>query len=221
MLEVRALRAGYGPVEAVRGIDLVVRARAVTVLVGPNGAGKTTALRAIMGQHRQATGTITVSGERVPLGNPVRACRAGLAIVPQGRRVFATLTVDEHLDLASSRGRQGAMTVAELTTFFPGLDRRRRVRAQSLSGGEQQMLAIARALLLGPSVLLMDEPMEGLAPAIVNNVMELISYLPSRDIAVVVTDQQGGPLTEIADDVRVMDRGTLHGTREVSDAASC
>ncbi|MGD9700878.1 MAG: ABC transporter ATP-binding protein [Acidimicrobiia bacterium] len=209
MLEIIGLSARYGAAVAVRSIDMDVAPGELVACIGPNGAGKTTLLRAIMGQHAARDGAVTVDGRRLGAGGPTDAARAGIAIVPQGRRLFPSLTVDEHLAIAVSRARPDGMGTAELFEYFPSLARRRRVRAASLSGGEQQMLAIGRAALLGPRYILMDEPTEGLAPAIVSNVAGLVEQLPKRGIGVVVTDQHAGPLVRGADRTYHMDRGSM------------
>jgi branched-chain amino acid transport system ATP-binding protein len=211
VLEVRALTARYGPVTVVRGIDLDVDRGAVVALVGANGAGKTTALRAIIGQHHDRAGSVSVDGRPVPFGGgAVAGARAGVAIVPQGRRLFATLTVREHLTLAGGRARGRGLSVDDALDLFPNLARRLGVRAALLSGGEQQMLAIARAVLLAPGYVLMDEPTEGLAPPMVDAVVGLLRALPSRDIGVVVTDQQAGsPVVALASRRHEMIRGEL------------
>lgn len=211
MLEVRSLHARYGSVLAVRGIDLDVEPGEIVALIGPNGAGKSTTLRSIMGQHSDRGGRICVAGTHLGNGGAVAAARAGISIVPQGRRLFPSLTVDEHMGIATARATAGAMSVAELLRFFPGLDRRRKVRAGALSGGEQQMLAIARATLLGPRYVLMDESSEGLAPSIVENVALLVEHLPTLGIGVLVTDQGDGVLVRSAGRRYEMDRGAIIG----------
>lgn len=224
MLEVRGLVARFGPVVAVRGIDLDVRPGEIVALVGPNGAGKTTALRAIMGQHRNRIGTIGINGAQVPLGGgAVAAARAGLAIVPQGRKLFTSLTVDEHLDLSASRirGRKGRMGIEEAFELFPNLASRRRIRAGLLSGGEQQMLAIARAVLASPAYVLMDEPTEGLSPPMVAGVAALIEKLPVFGMGVLVTDQQAaGALVRLANRRHEMSRGEIVAHDRPADVAS-
>ncbi len=209
MLEVRDLTARYGAVQAARGIDVTLERGEVAVLVGANGAGKTTLLRSIMGQHADCDGTVSIDGRVVGPRGAVAAARAGIAIVPQGRRLFTSLTVAEHLDLSASRACASAMTPAEVEEFFPSLGRRGSVRAVSLSGGEQQMLAIARAILLGPSFVLMDEPTEGLAPSIVENVVSLIAHLPTLGMGVLVAEQHDGVLTATAERTIRIERGSI------------
>tara|TARA_Y100001936_G_scaffold252842_1_gene314430 strand:+ start:2323 stop:2964 length:642 start_codon:yes stop_codon:yes gene_type:complete len=209
VLEVRQLTARYGAVIATREVDLTVAPGQVVALIGSNGSGKTTTLRTIMGQHQDATGEVLIDGAPIGPGNAVRASRAGIAIVPQGRRLFPSLTVNEHLDLIASRSRPGAIPLVELQTYFPGLFRRLHVRARALSGGEQQMLAVSRAVLLGPRFILFDEPVEGLAPAIVENVASLIEQLRSRNTGVLVSDQHESRITEPASVKHRIERGTI------------
>src|SRR5690606_34484267 len=173
VLEVSGLRAGYGAAEVVRGVSLSVEPGQVVAVVGRNGAGKSTLASALAGLHRATAGTVRLAGRDLTGHGPVRVARAGLALVPQGRRVFASLTVDEHLRMAARLPRDHAAgptawSVEDLLDRFPPLASRRRVRARELSGGEQQMLAISRAVLLGPRVLVLDEPTEGLAPGVVS-----------------------------------------------------
>ncbi len=209
MLEISGLIARFGPVIAVRDAALAIAPGETVAIVGPNGAGKTTLLRAIMGQHVDRDGEIVADGVRLDRAAPTMAARAGIAIVPQGRRLFPSLTVREHIGLSASRSRAKArFTEHDLFEFFPGLARRLDVHASLLSGGEQQMLAIGRATLLNPSYVLMDEPTEGLAPSIVDNVTALIERLPALGMGVVVTEQTKSPLISSVRRLS-MDRGTV------------
>jgi len=209
VLEISGLIARFGPVIAVRDAALAIAPGETVAIVGPNGAGKTTLLRAIMGQHVDRDGEIVADGVRLDRAAPTMAARAGIAIVPQGRRLFPSLTVREHIGLSASRNRAKArFTEHDLFEFFPGLARRLDVHASLLSGGEQQMLAIGRATLLNPSYVLMDEPTEGLAPSIVDNVTALIERLPALGMGVVVTEQTKSPLISSVRRLS-MDRGTV------------
>ncbi|MGE0140774.1 MAG: ATP-binding cassette domain-containing protein [Ilumatobacteraceae bacterium] len=214
MLEIAGLTARFGPVNAVRDVSMSVEPGELCAIVGPNGAGKTTLLRAVIGQHADRDGSIRVDGAAVRVASPTAAARAGVAIVPQGRRLFPTLTVREHVELSAGRAARGARRfgVDDLFAFFPGLARRLDVRAAMLSGGEQQMLAIGRAALLSPRYVLMDEPTEGLAPAIVGNVASLISHLPSLGMGVVITEQSDVAWIDGARTV-AMRRGTIEPIR--------
>lgn len=209
MLEVNGVTARFGPVVAVRDATLTAAPGATVGIVGPNGAGKTTLLRALMGQHPDRDGEILVDGTRLDSATPSVSARAGIAIVPQGRRLFPSLTVREHVDLSVSRGGQSArFTATDLFDFFPGLARRLDVHASLLSGGEQQMLAIGRATLLDPRYVLMDEPTEGLAPSIVANVAALIEHLPSLGMGLVIAEQSDSHLTATAR-IIAMERGVI------------
>ena len=211
MLEVRDLRARHGAVHVLRGVSLTVDPGEVVAVVGANGAGKTTLARAVTGLHRQRSGHVLLSGTDLGTSSAVAVARAGVTLVPQGRRLFSSLTVAEHLRLTRIRRRPRAMSVDQLIEIFPRLEERRNVRARSLSGGEQQMLAISRAVLLGPDVLVMDEPTEGLAPSVVDLVARLIARLREQGVAVLVMEQVGGFPFAVADRVLAMDRGLITG----------
>src|SRR5690606_14141332 len=186
----------------------------VVAVVGRNGAGKSTLASALAGLHRATAGTVRLAGRDLTGHGPVRVARAGLALVPQGRRVFASLTVDEHLRMAARLPRDHAAgptawSVEDLLDRFPPLASRRRVRARELSGGEQQMLAISRAVLLGPRVLVLDEPTEGLAPGVVSLVTSLLTALTAREVGVLLMEQPGRFPDQVADRVLTIDRGVL------------
>ena len=167
LLQVAGLRAGYAGGTVLHGVDLTVEQGRAVALLGRNGAGKSTLLAAVMGLLRPTAGTVSLQGRDLA-GRPAhQVARAGVALVPQGRRVFADLTVDQNLQVATGRRTTGQWTPARVYELLPQLAERRRHRADQLSGGEQQMLAVARALLLNPRVLLLDEPSDGLAPAVV------------------------------------------------------
>jgi branched-chain amino acid transport system ATP-binding protein len=214
MLEVANLRAWHGPAQVVRGATFDVPLERVTAIVGPNGAGKTTLARTLAGLHRARDGSIVLSGRDLSNAGATQVARAGLTYVPQGRRLFASLTVAEHIGLARRRARPGAMQVDELLELFPHLERRMKVRARLLSGGEQQMLAIARAVLPGPEALVLDEPTEGLAPAVVELVGALIERLREQGVGVLLLEQQGRFPFDVADEVIAIDRGVLGGRAE-------
>ncbi len=188
MLRVEELRAGYDGGTVLRGITLAVSVGGVHAIVGHNGAGKTTLLHAIAGLVRPSAGRIRLD-DRDLTGLPVhRIARAGVALVPQGRRVFASLTVAEHLALSRPRRTRSTptWTVRRVLDLVPALGRRLAHRGAQLSGGEQQMLAIARALLLQPRLLLLDEPTEGLGPAVVQQIRDVIATLAAEDVAVLL-----------------------------------
>jgi branched-chain amino acid transport system ATP-binding protein len=210
MLEMTAVSAWFGRAQVVRDVSFDVGPGEVAAVVGPNGAGKTTLVRAAAGLHAARSGAVRVDGRALPAGDPIAAARAGIAIVPQGRRVFRSLTVAEHLAIASRGARaRDALSRDELFAVFPRLAERLGVRARALSGGEQQMLAIARADCTAPSVLVLDEPTEGLAPAIVDAVGALVTRLAASGIAVLLTEQQGAFPHAVASRVLQMHRGVV------------
>jgi branched-chain amino acid transport system ATP-binding protein len=211
-LTVHGVRAGYGGGQVLHGVNLRVPAGTVTAVVGPNGAGKTTLVHAIAGLVRVSGGDVRLSGT-VLSGQPAhRIARAGVGLVPQGRRVFASLTVAEHFALAGrgdgGRADRGRGTgVLEMLRLFPRLGERLGHRGDQLSGGEQQMLAIARALLLRPRLLLLDEPCEGLAPDLAGRIRDLVGRLAAGGVTVLLVEQGLDVVLEVADRVAVLDRG--------------
>jgi branched-chain amino acid transport system ATP-binding protein len=188
LLQVAGLRAGYAGGTVLHGVDLTVEQGRAVALLGRNGAGKSTLLAAVMGLLRPTAGTVSLQGRDLA-GRPAhQVARAGVALVPQGRRVFADLTVDQNLQVATGRRTTGQWTPARAYELLPQLAERRRHRADQLSGGEQQMLAVARALLLNPRVLLLDEPSDGLAPAVVAQVARLLADLRDQGLAILLVE---------------------------------
>uniref|UniRef100_UPI0037C9FF6E ABC transporter ATP-binding protein n=1 Tax=Nonomuraea gerenzanensis TaxID=93944 RepID=UPI0037C9FF6E len=208
MLAVRDLRAGYAGTTVLDGVDLVVAAGAVVALLGRNGAGKSTFVHTVMGLLKPYAGSVRVGGRELA-GAPAHAvARSGVAIVPQGRRVFAPLTVAENLSLAAGRTAR-SWTVERVYELMPGLAERRAHRGDQLSGGEQQMLAIGRALLRDPRLLLLDEPSDGLAPAVVEQVAAVLEGLRGEGIAAVLVEQDLHLAFRLADEVAVMQKGRI------------
>jgi branched-chain amino acid transport system ATP-binding protein len=207
-LEIRGLVAGYDRSTVLDGVDLEVDAGAALALLGRNGAGKSTLIMTIAGLVTPSAGTIELDGQPLAGLRPDQIGRAGVALVPQGRRVWATLTVAEHLALAAGR-RRGTWTVDGVLDLLPRLAERRAQLAGKLSGGEQQMLAIARALLTNPRLVLMDEPSDGLAPAIVDQVGAVIATMRAEGVAVLLVEQDLHLAFGAADDVAVLDRGRI------------
>ena len=206
LLEVDGLVAGYGSGTVLGGVDLDVRHREVLAVVGRNGAGKTTLLQTIMGMVPARAGTVRLGGLDVTHAGTTAVARAGLGYVPQGRRIFPTLSVDEHLKIAR---RPGSWTVDAVYGLFPRLAERRRHHGDQLSGGEQQMLAVGRALLGNPRLLLLDEPSDGLAPSLVADVMILLGQLRDGFFSVLLVEQDLGAALSVADRVAVLDRGMV------------
>jgi branched-chain amino acid transport system ATP-binding protein len=186
LLEVRGLRAGYGASIVLEDLSFQMGVEAV-VIVGRNGMGKTTLCDALVGFLPPSGGQVLLAGERIDGWPPERIARAGIAYVPQGRRLFPSLTVDEHLAMLAGRGKR--WTPAAVYELFPRLAERKKHGAADLSGGEQQMLAVGRALMLNAHLVVMDEPSEGLAPTIVDVLVEAVHHLVSEGVAVLVVEQ--------------------------------
>jgi uncharacterized protein (UPF0261 family)/ABC-type branched-subunit amino acid transport system ATPase component len=215
LLEIRGLNVYYGRSHALQGVDLTL-AHGVLSLVGRNGMGKTTLCKAIVGLTPAASGSVRFMGEELIGRSPAEIARLGLAYVPQGRRLWPSVTVEEHLRLAGGNGR-GQWTIARIYETFPRLAERRNNRGNQLSGGEQQMLAISRALLLNPHLLIMDEPTEGLAPVIVEQVEQILLNLGEEsDIGVLVVEQNIGVATAVAEKVAIMINGRINRLMEAA-----
>jgi branched-chain amino acid transport system ATP-binding protein len=189
LLKVEQLEARYGQLKAVRGVSLTIESGETVALVGANGAGKTTLLRAIAGAHRIAGGRIAFKGEDIGGRSAHARAALGLALVPEGRRLFARLTVEENLLLARSAGRTGAWTLDAVMEAFPNLKDRRRSFAGTLSGGEQQATAIGRALMMNPELLLLDEVSLGLTPLVVDRLYARLEALKSSGVAMLLVEQ--------------------------------
>lgn len=223
-LRIQGVESGYGGSTVLTGVDLHVAAGETVALLGRNGVGKTTLMSTIMGFVPTLDGSIHI-GDVDITDEPTHArARAGVAIVPQGRRVFAPLTVHNNLRIAEGK-HSGDWTRERVYELMPRLRERRGNRGDQLSGGEQQMLAIGRALLLGPRVLLLDEPSDGLAPAIVEQVMGIVRELAGEGITVLIVEQDLRAAFSVADRVAVMEKGaivhssTVHEFRGDADRA--
>ena len=214
-LAVEDLRVRHGAVIAVRGISFSVERGEIVGLIGPNGAGKSSTLHAIMGAVRPAGGDVRVKGTSVVGRRPEDVARRGVALVPEGRRIFADLTVEENLKLglAGRRTSDGAEADFErVYALFPVIRDSRRRKAGALSGGQQQQLAIARALVADPEVLLLDEPSLGLAPRVVDLVFEVLGSIRERGIAVLLVEQRAQRTVALADRSHVLSNGELRLT---------
>ena len=224
MLEVRGLESGYKRSAVLQGVDLDVAAGQVLGLLGRNGVGKSTLINTLMGLVHPSKGTVTLDGVQLAGRRPDVIARAGVALVPQGRRVWAPLSVTEHLDLAARRGRgRGPWNVDRVLQLLPRLGERRKHTAGQLSGGEQQMLAIARALLTNPRLVFMDEPSDGLAPAVVDQIGEAIAGMKSEGVTLVVVEQDLHLAFAVAEEIAVMDKGLIvhrSSTREFRSDSS-
>jgi branched-chain amino acid transport system ATP-binding protein len=211
--------AGYGETIVLEGISLVLSPGQTLTVLGRNGVGKTTLLATIMGHTRLHGGGIRFAGVEIAALPPYRRARLGIGYVPQEREIFPSLTVEENLTVAA---RPGRWTLARIYEFFPSLAGRRRNQGNQLSGGEQQMLAIARALMGNPTLLLMDEPLEGLAPVIADALLAGLDRLKQEDdLALLLVEQHAQLALNLAEDAVVLDRGAIvfaGSSRELIDA---
>jgi len=219
LLEVRGLQVHYGPIQAVRGIDLDVEQGQIVALLGANGAGKTTTLRAVSGVIKPSGGTITLGGE--PLGK--RACRAvkqGISMSPEGRLIFYGLTVEENLKAGAYLVKDGARTKSNMERvyqMFPVLSERRKQQASTLSGGEQQMLAIGRALMNDPKLLLLDEPSLGLAPLVIQDIFKALQEIQAAGTTILIVEQNALQTLMIADYAYVLELGQISMSGKASE----
>jgi branched-chain amino acid transport system ATP-binding protein len=208
LLEVEGLEAGYGQSRVLDGITFAMGAESVAI-IGRNGMGKTTLCKALMGLIRPSAGKIRFDGMAVSGMTPERISRAGIGYVPQGRRLFPSLTVEEHLRMLANGTKDKRWTPDAVYELFPRLAQRRQNRGGELSGGEQQMLAVGRALMLNSKLLLMDEPSEGLAPTIVDTLIAAVTGLVEEGVAVLVVEQNIHAATAMADRQLAMVSGRI------------
>jgi branched-chain amino acid transport system ATP-binding protein len=222
LLELEELDVAYNGVPAVRCLSLSVGRGEIVGLIGPNGAGKSTTLHAIMGLVRPAAGDIRLSGRSIRGLAPERIARSGIALVPEGRRIYPNLSVDENLKLglAARRGAGGSDVIESLRELFPILDRYRKHAGGVLSGGEQQQLAIARALAAEPDLVLLDEPSLGLAPTVIDAVFERLAEVRERGVTTLLVEQRAQRTVAFADRTYALANGELRATFSPADAAS-
>ncbi len=206
-LTVQGLHTYYDKSHILHGVDLSVAEGTITTLLGRNGAGKTTTLRSLIGLTPPREGRVTIFGRETTRWPPFRVASLGVGYVPEGRRIFANLTVEENLKVP--RGRRGAWDIARIYTLFPRLAERRGNRGRQLSGGEQEMLAIARALLLNPRLLILDEPSQGLAPLVVQEVFRIVAEMRAEGMSVLLVEQNVRMSLAIADYAFVLDNGAM------------
>jgi branched-chain amino acid transport system ATP-binding protein len=211
LLKVEDITAGYGGLQILSGLDLEIGEGEVVALIGANGAGKTTTLRAISGLIKPWSGTITLNGDRIDGKASHKIVRAGIVQVPEGRELFASLSVEENLRMgAISRAKsETAAAQAEVEEMFPILAERRGQAAGTMSGGQQQMLAIARALMARPRVLMLDEPSLGLAPLLVKQVFDTVRSIREAGVTVLLVEQNAAQALELADRAYVMESGEV------------
>ena len=212
MLEVKDLYVNYGAIEAIKGISFTVRPGEIVTLIGANGAGKTTTLHTISGLIKAKSGSITYNGTDLQKTDPSKMISLGIAHVPEGRHVFPEMTVEENLQMGafiSKNKEETAATMQDVYEKFPRLRERRRQLAGTLSGGEQQMVAVGRALMGKPSIILMDEPSMGLSPLLVKEVFAIIKEIHAAGITVLLNEQNAKMALSIADRAYVLETGTI------------
>lgn len=209
LLEFRNVRAAYDRIDVLFGVDLAVPAGSVVALLGPNGAGKTTALRVAAGLHPVLSGDLMIAGRRVNGTAPEELARRGLCLIPEGRGIFPNLSVRENLRMMTYSGTSFADIEAEAYARFPRLQERRRQLAGTLSGGEQQMLAMARGLATRPALLLLDELSMGLAPIIVEELYEIVAQVAREGVSILVVEQFASTVLGVADIAAVLVHGRV------------
>ena len=212
MLEVRHLRVSYGPTEVLRDVSFTVEASSIVALLGGNGSGKTTTLNVLSGLVAPQGGEVTLEGRRIEGLPSDRMVALGVVQVPQGREIWSGMTVRDNLELGAARRRDRraiAGDAEEVYTLFPVLRQRQRAKAGTLSGGEQQMLAVGRALMARPRVLLLDEPSAGLAPVVVRQLVDTIRALHARGLTILLVEQNVGVAAALADRAHVLVNGEI------------
>jgi branched-chain amino acid transport system ATP-binding protein len=207
ILQVEDIHTYYGDAYVLQGLSLELGEGQIVGLLGRNGVGKTTLVNSIVGFNRPRRGRVLFKGEDVTQASSFETIRKGLGLVPQGRRVFASLTVEENLTVAE--GKDSSWTLKRVYELFPRLQERRRQRARTLSGGEQQMLAIARGLMTDPDCLIMDEPSEGLAPIIIQAVWQAVKKLKQQGLSILLVEQNAALALQLVDHVHVMSKGRV------------
>ncbi|MGQ9675225.1 MAG: ABC transporter ATP-binding protein [Chloroflexota bacterium] len=210
MLRLCDVHTYYSECCVLQGVSLKLEEGSVVALLGRNGMGKTTTIRSIIGAAPPRQGTVHLRGQDITGLPPYRIAQAGVGLVPQGRRIFPSLTVEENLTMAArSRGKTDAWTLDTVYSHFPALKRRAKLGGSRLSGGEQQMLAIARALMTSPELVLMDEPSEGLAPIAVQEITEIIRQLKTKGLSILLVEQNLPMALALADYVYVISKGKI------------
>ncbi len=211
MLQVKELNVYYGPIHAVKGVNFEVKEGEIVTLIGANGAGKSTILKTISGLMHPKGGDIEFLGRRINATAPHRIVKQGLAHVPEGRRIFTKLSVEENLEMGAFTAERGGIeeSLEEVYRQFPRLDERRKQIAGTLSGGEQQMLAIGRALMSKPKLMMLDEPSMGLAPILVEQVFDIIQQLHAAGTTILLVEQNAQMALAVANRAYVLETGTI------------
>jgi branched-chain amino acid transport system ATP-binding protein len=218
MLEVTGLHAAYGRAQILFGIDLALHKGEVAVLLGRNGAGKSTTMRAVMGLLRPSAGRVRFLGEDIERAKPHRVARLGLGYVPEDRRIFTDLTVEENLEVGRQPARAGVphWTAPKLYELFPSLGRMKRRLGGRMSGGEQQMLTIARTLMGNPAAVLLDEPSEGLAPVVVEQMVRTLRELKREGLAILLSEQNMNFAAAVADRAYLIEQGHIRHSGDLA-----
>jgi len=209
ILEVQDIHTYYGDAYVLQGLSLKVEQGQILGLLGRNGVGKTTLVNSIVGFNPPRRGKIFFKGQDITDVSSFETVRAGMGLVPQGRRVFPTLSVEENLKVAERGGRRHGWDLTRVYALFPRLQERRAQRAKTLSGGEQQMLAIGRALMTNPDCLIMDEPSEGLAPIVIQGVWEAVAKLKEEGLSILLVEQNASLAIKLVDYVHVISKGQV------------
>jgi branched-chain amino acid transport system ATP-binding protein len=217
ILEAVDVHAAYGRIEVLRGVDLTVPKGAVMALLGPNGAGKSTLTKIISGQKKPTSGDVHLGGVNLRDASPEELARVGLCTIPEGRSVFPNLTVEENLTLMSYAGVSAAAVIDTAFSYFPRLHERRAQLAGTMSGGEQQMLAMSRALASDPALLILDELSMGLAPLIVDDLYETVGQIAASGVSILCIEQFARTALRIADYAAVMSGGRVVATGEPAE----
>jgi branched-chain amino acid transport system ATP-binding protein len=220
ILEVMDLHAAYGRIEVLRGVDLVIPRGAVVALLGPNGAGKSTLLKVISGQMAPTSGDVHMAGVNVHGAKADELARLGLTTIPEGRSVFPNLTVEDNLKLVSYAGVPAGKVLDTAFSYFPRLHQRRKQMAGTMSGGEQQMLALSRALASDPALLMLDELSMGLAPLIVQELYDTVAQIAETGVSILVVEQFARTALRVSDYAAVMSGGRVVATGEPDEINS-
>jgi branched-chain amino acid transport system ATP-binding protein len=208
ILEAKGLVGGYGGTDILNGVDLRLAREEIVVIVGPNGAGKSTAMKALFGLVKVRVGTVSFEGKDVTNAAPEKLVQLGMAFVPQDQNVFATMTVDENLDMGAYTRRSGVAAAKErVYTLLPALKAKRRQAAGELSGGQRQMVAIGRALMVEPKVLMLDEPSAGLSPKVLDEILDAISAINTSGVGVLMVEQNAKAALAMAHRGYVLQQG--------------
>jgi branched-chain amino acid transport system ATP-binding protein len=219
ILELRGVRASYGRIEVLRGVDLAIPRRCVVALLGPNGAGKTTLMKVASGQHPADSGCVHLAGRHVNGTRADELSRLGVCVIPEGRGIFPNLTVIENLGMITYSGASASDVRERAFEVFPALAERREQVAGTLSGGEQQMLALARAIASEPTLLMLDEISMGLAPSIVRRLYDIVAGLASGGISILLVEQYARMALQVADFAAIMSQGRIRSVGQPADVA--